>query len=369
MPKILFLPFLQIPSGHHHVADCIKVQLEHMSDSFLCEKVDILSYSYGKIEGFISSFYLQWIHKLPKLYSTIYRATAVEGIAHTKRFYLYELLFITFIKKLLNEKNPDIVICTHSLPSYLLTQLKKSNIWSGSIINIYTDYFINNLWGIEGVDYHFVPSRKVKDQLVVHGVQTHQIFITGIPVHPLFKVKRQIGKEKTKFNVLLCGGNMGAGSIVQLLDQLHPAGMIRYKVLCGKNKELFRYIEALDNPLIHPLPYISSKVEMNRLYDETDAIITKPGGVTISESLEKELPIFVYDVLPGQEEQNLLFLKGRRLVHHLDGWKTQGNIEEEIVSVLSHKKQEILDAIVNYRKEIELKDPGAFIIETFSKVQ
>ena len=368
MSKILFLPFLQIPSGHHHVADCIKIQLEQMPDGILCEKIDILSYSYGKIEGYISSFYLQWIHKLPQLYSTIYRAAAVEGISYTKRFYVYELLFLTFLKKLLNEKNPDIVICTHSLPSYLLSRLKKSNAWSGSIINIYTDYFINNLWGIEGVDYHFVPSRKVKDQLVKHGVKDHQIFITGIPIHPLFKVRNQKGKEETIFSALLCGGNMGAGSIVQLLDRLHPAGMIHYKVLCGKNKELFQYIEKLDNPLIHPLPYISSKEEMNHLYEETNVIITKPGGVTISECLEKELPIFVYDVLPGQEEQNLLFLKSRGLVHHLDGWKTLGNIEEEIVKVLSRKKQEILNAITNYRTEIELEDPVPFIVEMFKRV-
>ncbi|KRG12551.1 hypothetical protein ACA30_08765 [Virgibacillus soli] len=35
MHKILFLPFLQIPSGHHHVADRIKIQLEQMSEAFI----------------------------------------------------------------------------------------------------------------------------------------------------------------------------------------------------------------------------------------------------------------------------------------------------------------------------------------------
>ncbi|MCM3709012.1 MGDG synthase family glycosyltransferase [Sporosarcina luteola] len=368
MTKIIFFPFLQIPSGHHHVADSIKIQLEQMPDTFLCEKIDILSYGYGKFEGYISSLYLQWIHKLPKLYSTIYRASAFDDVMQTKRFYLYELLFINFFKKLLKEEHPDVVICTHSLPSYMLARLKKSNLWSGPIINIYTDYFINNLWGIEEVDYHFVPSKKIKDQLVMQGVKAQRIFITGIPVHPLFKLKNPKVKEEPILSALLSGGNMGAGSIVQLLDRLDPDGMIRYKVLCGKNEELFHSIQEMENPLIQPLSYISSKQMMNRLYDESDLIITKPGGVTISECLTKKLPIFVYDVLPGQEEQNLIFLKNKGLVHHLDAWRTQENIEQEILTVMCHKKQEITGAIDRYLTEIELEDPVSFIIETYKRI-
>ena len=59
MARVLFLPLLQIPSGHHHVADCIQEQLKNTSNSFSFEKVELLSYSYGKAEKLISSLYLQ----------------------------------------------------------------------------------------------------------------------------------------------------------------------------------------------------------------------------------------------------------------------------------------------------------------------
>ena len=57
---------------------------------------------------------------------------------------------------------------------------------------------------------------------------------------------------------------------------------------------------------------------MNKLYDQVDAIITKPGGVTVSEALRKRLPIFVHSTLPGQEQINLHVLKSQKLVFELD---------------------------------------------------
>ncbi|WP_080873410.1 glycosyltransferase [Oceanobacillus timonensis] len=127
---------------------------------------------------------------------------------------------------------------------------------------------------------------------------------------------------------------MGAGSIQQLLQTLNPSGSILYKVLCGKNEMLFQHIEHLNYPFIKPLPYLNSKEEMNQLYDEANAIITKPGGVTISECLWKRLPIFVFEALPGQEEFNLNYLKSQGLIFHLDIWNSTNNIENMITDIL-----------------------------------
>lgn len=62
-----------------------------------------------------------------------------------KHFYIYEWLFLKKVQKLIKQINPDLIICTHALPSYILERLKKNNLWSGPVINVYTDYFFNNL--------------------------------------------------------------------------------------------------------------------------------------------------------------------------------------------------------------------------------
>ncbi|MCY8235382.1 hypothetical protein [Priestia endophytica] len=73
---------------------------------------------------------------------------------------------------------------------------------------------------------------------------------------------------------------------------------------------------------------------MKQLYNEADAIITKPSEVTISESLYKKIPIFVYHALPGQQEINLRYLKNLGLVFHLENWRTKSNLEEQILFIL-----------------------------------
>lgn len=212
------------------------------------------------------------------------------------------------------------------------------NQWSGTVINVYTDYFINDLWGLNGIDYHFAPSIHAKQELTSYGIPEHHILVTGIPVHPVFKEQTKQSGRNGKLNVLISGGNMGAGSMEKLLRSLHPTGDITYRVLCGKNKRLFQAVQQLNHQEIKGLPYMDSKEKMNHLYDEADAIITKPGGVTISECLWKKLPIFVYEALPGQEEYNLQYLKSQGLAFHLDNWASSKSIEEHILKNLHHSR-------------------------------
>lgn len=367
MFRILFLPLLNIPSGHHHVADVIVRQLEKSDADIQCKKVDPLSFSYGKVENLVSSVYLYWIHRFPSVYSSIYKFTAVKERAKAKRFVTFELLFLSKMKRLLEDVKPHAVVCTHAFPSYLLSRLKHMGLWDGLAINIYTDYFVNSLWGREGIDYHLVPSIQMKNDLASRGINQGQIFITGIPVDPVFHLQTQNKKKGDRQVVLMSGGNMGAGSIRRFIAGLRPSGHIQYKVLCGMNEKLYLFIQQNKNPYIEPLPYIERKEDMNRLYEEADAIITKPGGVTISECIMKRLPIFVYDALPGQEEQNLQFLKKEGLVHHLSHWDKGRNPEEEIVTLLKNHERNIRLKTEIYRSQIELAEPHSFILHHLQK--
>ncbi|MGR3207986.1 MGDG synthase family glycosyltransferase [Bacillus glycinifermentans] len=362
MTTILIFPFLSISTGHHHVADSLHTNPGIQGHQ--CEKIDIFSYAYGRVERMSSAAYLKWIQYFPKVYSGVYHLLACGNHRPKKRHYMYELMFLKNMQKIIAEKKPDIVFCTHALPSYLLNRLKVQ--YPGlTVVNVYTDFFVNRIWGREHIDYHFAPIKDIKDQLISEGVDEGKIFLTGIPIHHSYKKAAGLMEEEGNqphYNILITGGSMGVGGIFKLVRELSPQGSAVYHILCGKNEKLYRYVKSANDPFIKPLPYIESKAEMNRLYEQASGIITKPGGVTISECIEKRLPVFIYDALPGQEEMNLNILKKKRLVMELKKGKEEP-IEKQLLSFLSSRDGTVRHSlnISRYVYETSERDVGEIL--------
>ncbi|QAW03842.1 glycosyltransferase [Bacillus subtilis] len=336
MKNILIFPFLSISTGHHHVADALQAELE--SQGLAAEKIDIFSHAYSRLEKLSSVAYLKWIQYFPKTYSGIYRLLACGEFQHDKRFFMYEWLFTQQMRHILQEKQPDIAFCTHALPSYLLNRLKPEypNL---TVVNVYTDFFVNRLWGRKNIDYHFVPSTEVKKQLISEGIDQNNIYLTGIPVHRNFEMESaDTLQHHPPYTIIITGGSMGVGGILKWVQELSPGGKILYKILCGRNEKLYSYVKSLHHPLIEAIPYLHSKAEMNRLYEQSTGIMTKPGGVTISECLQKRLPVFIYHALPGQEEMNLNLLHEKKLVTDMRNWDMQ-KAEEYIAAFFQSNEQ------------------------------
>ncbi|WP_039073721.1 MGDG synthase family glycosyltransferase [Bacillus sp. MSP13] len=336
MKNILIFPFLSISTGHHHVADALQAELD--SQGFASEKMDIFSHTYKRLEKLTSEAYLKWIQHFPKTYSGIYRLLACGQYQIDKRYTMYEWLFTQQMRHILNEKQPDIAFCTHALPSYLLNRLKPE--YSDmTVVNVYTDFFVNQLWGRENIDYHFAPSIDIKLQLMSEGIDQKNIFMTGIPVHRMFeRGSDDICQHHPPYTIIITGGSMGVGGILKWVQDLSPGGNILYKILCGRNEKLYSYVKSLRHPLIEAISYLHSKAEMNRLYEQASGIMTKPGGVTISECLQKRLPVFIYHALPGQEEMNVNLLNKRKLVTDMRNWDMR-QAEERIAAFFQSNEQ------------------------------
>ena len=356
MKKILFLPLMQIRSGHHQVAEALMDTLKKDMDDIVLEKIDILSYSNEPLEKLISSGYLKWIRYAPNTYNLAYKKFFYLPSSKEYTFKWYHHFFLRKMEQLLTEKKPDLIICTHGFPSYILSHLKTMGKCNIPIINAYTDFFMNSFWGREGIDVHFLPSQEAKEELLrKYKVPRQKMIVTGIPVHEEITKKEKLKLQKYKPKILISGGNNGLGSIMNLVEDLKDASQSDFIVLCGKNKKMYQEILSWRLDHIKPLPYISSRIEMNKLYEKADAIITKPGGVTISEVLKKRLPIFIHSVLPGQEKINLKYLKNKGLVFELDKGLP---FEKQLLSILKNPKEMQLwrKSIKSYLNEIEIDE-------------
>ncbi|WP_026692328.1 MGDG synthase family glycosyltransferase [Peribacillus kribbensis] len=356
MKKILFLPLLRMQSGHHQVADALMDMLKQRTQGLVIKKVDLLSYTNQSLEKVITGSYLKWIRFAPETYNLAYKSFFYDPAANDT-FKWYQHIFLKKMEQLLSVENPDLIVCTHGFPSSLISQLKRKGKCHVPVVNVYTDFFINNIWGVEGIDLHLLPSQEVKENLVrKKGISESRMIVTGIPVHEEISKNSALPKSPGKPKILVSGGNSGLGGIQKLSQGLIKSSHFDFLVLCGKNQKLYDQILSWDASHIKPLPYLSSRSEMNSLYDEVDAIITKPGGVTISEALHKRLPIFVHSMLPGQEEINLKYLRNKGLIFELDYKET---IDQQLIGILMnqqrlHNWNRSLNTYVN---EMEVQNP------------
>ncbi|BDG36065.1 putative glycosyltransferase YkoN [Parageobacillus caldoxylosilyticus] len=370
MKTVLFLPLLQIPSGHHQAADALKDGLLAMDPQLQCHKIELLSSRLGRGEKLVSYIYVNWIRHFPKTYNTLYYHSVVRQKKRQPSFPHYELLFLEHVKNIVKHVQPDIILCTHSLPSYLLNRLKRNGEITNPVVNVYTDYFVHDLWGTEAIDCHFIGHPYMKMQLRKKGVPENRICVTGIPLHPDITIeKREKQMKRSRYFGLISGGSLGIGTLKHMLKKISPDDPIDYYVLCGKNERMYKQLQSENHPRLIPLPYISSRQEMNALYDQADFILTKPGGVTISECLYKRLPIFIYDTLPGQEEINFRILKRHHLVFDFLNWKELRNISDAILSIL-HSPQitHYFAHVEQYHRQLSAEHPAALLYATFASL-
>ncbi|WAA11034.1 MGDG synthase family glycosyltransferase [Fervidibacillus albus] len=365
MKNLLFLPFLQIPSGHHQAADAIMAEIIRFNQSFRCEKIDLFSYSYRNVERFSSRMYLKWIDTFPTTYSTLYKQLVVVSERKRDSFF-YEIFFLRQMEKLIAEKKPDGIICTHALPSLLLSKLKMAGKLDIPVFNVYTDFFIHKGWGIEGIDGHFISTENMKSFLLKRGVKERNIFLTGIPTHPQIQKRPVIPENpRGRGNVCVSGGSMGAGKIIPLINQMEKDNSLHYYILCGKNSRLYRKLCAMNKSNIIPIGYIPSRKMMDLFYNQMDLLVTKPGGLTVTEALNKKIPVFIYYTLPGQEEFNLQELKSLRLVKDLSSPSNQQFLSEQLKEFLHTPTiySEYFSVLDRYEKMKLQKSPAAIIAD------
>jgi processive 1,2-diacylglycerol beta-glucosyltransferase len=208
--------------------------------------------------------------------------------------------------ELLIKENPDFVISTHFLASEIIAHLKNKGKIKSKLITVVTDFGLHPLWIYTGTDLYAVASESTKQKLRNQGVPPGKIKITGIPVAPVFikkydkaRICAKLGIEENKFTALVVTGSFGIGSIERITELLHKD--VQMLVVCALNNKLYSRLKAKELSRVKIFGFVDNIEELMAV---SDVIITKPGGLGVSELLAMELaPIFIC-AIPGQETGN-----------------------------------------------------------------
>ena len=214
-----------------------------------------------------------------------------------------------------NEYEPDAIICTHILPGMLMDILKVKDLLGVPIYCVLTDFVFHPYWEeARNADYIVTASELLNLQAFKKGYKRPQILPFGIPINPKFakhegksKARRSVGLDPSKFTVLLMGGGVGYGNMFETFSQIDTLNIdCQIIIVCGRNAKLRAKIDEVNKrKRVLCLGFVDN---IDILMDAADCIITKPGGLTTSEALAKNLPIIIINPIPGQEERNAEFL-------------------------------------------------------------
>jgi processive 1,2-diacylglycerol beta-glucosyltransferase len=114
----------------------------------------------------------------------------------------------------------------------------------------------------------------------------------------------KLGLRQDKFTALITTGSFSIGPIEKIIDLLYKD--VQLLVVCAHNKRLYKNLKDKNYPGVSVFGFVDNVQELMAI---SDIIITKPGGLTISESLAMNLtPIFI-TAIPGQETENIKVLR------------------------------------------------------------
>ena len=208
---------------------------------------------------------------------------------------------------------PDVVIAPHVYSAYVLNELKRQGEVSVPVVGIVTDYCIHPYWeDYTAIDYMVTASELLTSAALAKGIEARRLLPFGLPVQPKFlsrlpqKEARALLGLADRSTVLLMGGSMGYGkmedTVRSLLERL---GEVQLVCVCGRNEELAARLLALPDPRLRVCGFVNN---VEQYMDAADCIVTKPGGLTVTELLVKQLPPVLTEPIPGHEEANARFL-------------------------------------------------------------
>lgn len=322
--------------GHVQAAEAIKDHIELKDSNSEVSIIDTLKYINPIIDKVVIGSYLKALKVTPSLYRKLYSySEGTDPLAITLASKLIEALTCKLIP-LIEDFNADILISTHPFTTEMLSVLKfKYNLDIPSM-SIITDFYSHSTWIHPYINAYIVSNSDMIGKMVSEGIKKDSIYELGIPVRPDFNKKyprnitlNNLNLSTSKFTILIMGGSLGMGKIKDIYEQLNKIDEdIQIIIITGKNKKLYTDLLKIRKSSLKETRIIGFTDEVNRYMQCSNLLLTKPGGLTITEALICNLPLGVFSPIPGQEEKNAQFLFRHNLAVNLtDTSKCGKNID------------------------------------------
>lgn len=310
--------------GHNSAARALKEYIELKGGS--CQIEDGLNYIGKSSNTLICKSHVILYRSFPKVYGVGYRFEEEQARRQHYQQRLYAQVRRNRWHKLPRNKRSlrtllcsgsyDAVICTHVFAARLVSELRLSGEVRLPAFFLATDYTCSPGVNQLDADAWLIPHAGLVPEFSSYGIPEEKLIPTGIPVRRVFLEETDVAQARRLLNlppdrpiVALSCGSMGAGQMGRIVSALIKA-MPRNALLvalCGNNHALERSLRRdYSTPMLRVEGYTR---QMHEFMAAADFFITKPGGLSTTEAMCRQVPLVLINAVPGCESRNMAFLE------------------------------------------------------------
>lgn len=303
-------------AGHLKAAEALIETIKNTKPSVEILHEDSVAMLSKNLNYFFCAVYITLMKRAPKIWGIFYKLTQELSENSLLQRFLNMFGRSQFVNYL-NKSKPDIIVCTYPTVAGVLAQLRVRGELKIPVAAVVTDYTIHRQWIHRGVDVYIVGSAKVYNGFIARGIEPSRIQISGIPVHPRFErhlnkqdILGRLGLPKNRLTFLVMCGACGvlekAKWICKLIANVQAS--VQVIVVCGNDQKLYSSLDNVVQEARNPIVRFKFVNNVDELMSAADILITKAGGLIVSEALTKHIPMIIFKPIPGQEENNARFV-------------------------------------------------------------
>ena len=301
--------------GHVKAAEALLAAFHKEHPGVRAEHLDILSLARAPFRELYAGGYGFAAGQAPALWAALYGfwdCRAPDGAWVSLLNRLQRTFAAPFLRHVADCR-PDLILGTH----FLVPQLFSAAAASVPRIELaITDYEAHQFWLSPAVSRYYLAHDGMVEDLLQRGIPAARAAVTGIPVHPAFSepVDREAVLKRLRLDprqpiVLILGGGIGLSTLEDAVRRLARLTLdIQILTVAGRNSALRRRLDGLALSCANRLVNLGFVDNMHELLAISAVVVTKPGGLTVTECLARRSFIILTSPIPGQEENNARFL-------------------------------------------------------------
>lgn len=309
----IFILYARFGEGHWQAANALSHSFLQIGNTDV-KLIDLLAESHPVVNEVSRYVYSKSYSFLPQVYGWVYDAT--KGMKSNSLFasWLHSFGTVT-LQRLIEKEQPDAIV--HTFPILALPLVTQKTGRKIPMFNVVTDFDLHLRWVHPDVDKYYVATEDISKQLNKLGVHPHRVAVTGIPIRPTFLSKStasqaafRYGLPSNKPIILVMASQVVRTDIAELCRLLILRLQAEIVVVCGKDRTLLNALIS-DFRSSSDVTVLGFVDHIDELMAISSCVITKPGGLTLSEAIAAELPILLYRPVPGQERDNARYLESK----------------------------------------------------------